>query len=366
MDEPSRLVVVPELRKNGTAKLFGQLKDVLDAKLRGGGKAAVFSHPAPDPDAIGSQMGVAWLLNKAYGVDVDMFIEGEISHPQNLTMEKLLGPKLIPVDGCDPAAYAVRILVDTIPSNVRRKDIAFDVVVDHHVDVPVVNGEGYLFVNLHTGSCCGTVYSALNHYGVRFEEDVDQDQQVATALMVGIYTDTCGMLGDRFTEFDHEAYGALFPYRNAEWLKEIARYKRPRYWVTTKAAAVAEAHTDGNVTVVGVGMLSPKHRDLIADVAEEMLTWEGTNLSIAFALVGGDALQGSVRSMCASVSAAKLCQRLGEERGGGGWGHPAMGGYRFSLGGFAVGQDDDEETRAETWKLLNRREVQRIIRSLKK
>jgi hypothetical protein len=57
---------------------------------------------------------------------------------------------------------------------------------------------------------------------------------------------------------------------------------------------------------------------------------------------------------------------LGEERGGQGWGHAAMGGYRYSLGGFALCQDDDDDTKNETWRLLNRRELRRVHRLIKK
>lgn len=358
---------VPE-KKNGTTKAFNQFKDIAGARLKsGGGRVAICTHPFPDPDAIGSQMGIGWLMKKVYNADVDMFISGEISHPQNLTMEKLLSPKLIPLEECKPDQYDLRILVDTIPSNSGAcPDMRYDIVIDHHLEVPVVNGDNYLFINLHTGSCCGTVYNLIRYHGYTFEEEVDYDQQVATAMMVGIYTDTCGMLGDRNTEYDREAFNGLFNFRNPEALKEIAKFKRPKQWITLKAAAANEAITEDGVSVVGLGMVSLKHRDIIADMADEMLLWDGVNLSIAFALVDGDTLQGSVRSMCASVSAAKLCKALGEERGGTGWGHAAMGGYRYSLAGFSLGKDEDDETKAEAWKLLNRRELVRVFKLLKK
>jgi nanoRNase/pAp phosphatase (c-di-AMP/oligoRNAs hydrolase) len=353
----------PPVRKNG--KLFGQFKELVNAKLNENSKVALFSHPSPDPDAIGSQMGLGWLLKKVYDVDVDMFITGEISHPQNLTMEKLLGPKLVPISEYHPDQYDLKVLVDTIPSN-AGPNLIFDVVIDHHLEMPQINNDGYLFINHQNGSCCGTIYALIKHYGVSFEEDVDYDQQVATAMMVGIYTDTCGMLGDRGTKEDRDAFNELFDFRDPEALKEIAKYKRPKSWISIKAAAANEAITEDGTAVVGLGIVSLKHRDLIADMADEMLRWEGVNMSIAFALVDGDTLQGSVRSMCASVSAAKFCRLLGEERGGHGWGHAAMGGYRYPLAGFALQRDEDEDTKAEAWKLLNRREMARITKLMKK
>ena len=258
--------IVP-VKKNGTSKVFGQFKEVVGAKLKeGGGRVGIFTHPSPDPDAIGSQMSLSWLLKKVYDVEVDTFIAGVISHPQNLTMEKLLSPKLIPIEDCNPGEYDLRILVDTLPSNSGRKDIDFDIVIDHHVELPIINGDNYLFINLHTGFCCGTIYSLIRHYGVGFEEDDEDDKRVATGLLVGIYTDTCGMLGDRTTEYDRESYNAIFDYRNPEALKEIAKFKRPRQWITLKAAAANEATTEDGVAVVGVGMVGIKHRDLCAEI----------------------------------------------------------------------------------------------------
>lgn len=364
MDEHTTLSVGTE-KKNGTNKAFTQFKEVIEGK-QNASRVAIFTHPSPDPDAIGSQMGLSWLLQKVYDFDVDMFIAGEISHPQNLTMEKLLGPKLIPVETYNSSFYDFTILVDTIPGNAGKPDINFDIVIDHHVEMPVINNDNVLFINLHTGSCCATIYGLIDFYGAYFEEDSETDQKVATAMMVGVYTDTCGLLGDRRTKMDGDAFNGLFDYRDPEALKEIAKFKRPKSWVRTKAAAATEAITENGAAVVGLGMVSLKQRDLIADMADDMVLWEGVNLSISFALVDGNTVQGSVRSMCAQVSAAKLCKLLGEERGGHGWGHAAMGGYRYPIGGFAVGDDEDERFKSEVWQVLNKRELNRVFKLLKK
>lgn len=355
------------IKKNGSSKIFEQFRELMESKLKNGSRVGIFTHPSPDPDAIGSQMGLGWLIKKVYDVDVDMFIAGQISHPQNLTMEKLLSPKLIPIEDCCPDMYDFRVLMDTIPANANYcKGMKFDAVIDHHVEVPVVNGDGYLLINLHTGSACGTVYGLIRYFGVGFEEDVDYDQQVATAMMVGIYTDTCGMLGDRTTEYDRDAYNGMFDFRDPEALKEIAKFKRPKHWIALKAAAANEAVTEDGVAVVGVGMVSMKHRDILADVCNDIMLWEGINLSVAFSLIDGNVLQGSVRSMCASVSAAKLCRLLGEERGGSGWGHTEAAGYNYTIAGFSLENDEDEAVKGEVWALLKRREVARIFKMIRK
>ncbi len=57
-------------------------------------KVAIFSHRCPDPDAIASMMGIAWLVERVFGATTQMFYGGEISHPQNVSMINLMSPSL--------------------------------------------------------------------------------------------------------------------------------------------------------------------------------------------------------------------------------------------------------------------------------
>ena len=60
-------------------------------------RVAIFTHPFPDPDAIGSMMGMKWMFSK-FGLPADLFYIGAISHPQNRSMVNLLDPELSLVD----------------------------------------------------------------------------------------------------------------------------------------------------------------------------------------------------------------------------------------------------------------------------
>ena len=47
---------------------------------KGLARVAIFTHPSPDPDAVGSQMALAWMLRKAYeNIEVDCFYDGCIT-----------------------------------------------------------------------------------------------------------------------------------------------------------------------------------------------------------------------------------------------------------------------------------------------
>ena len=66
--------------KRGRESILAKTRKFLGEKIKvaltekGVAKIAIFTHPSPDPDAIGSQMGLTWLLRKAYdGVELDCF-----------------------------------------------------------------------------------------------------------------------------------------------------------------------------------------------------------------------------------------------------------------------------------------------------
>lgn len=353
---------------NGCTKYFTQFREVIEQKLRPDvGKVAIFTHPFPDPDAMASMMGMKWLLEKVYGSEVDMFTSGEISHPQNINMSNLLGPKLVPVEQVSPGDYDLRVLVDVVPSNAGTggKPVEFDIVIDHHVEQ--TNGDfNGLFINLHTGSCAATIHHLMKFYGVEFEEDNDVDQTIATALSIGIATDTCYCQNEGTTEYDHDSSKELFPYRNPEAMQKILKFKKNKVWVQKMAEAAMRAVIKDSVAIVGLGLLTGKQRDLIAVMADEMLTWDGVDTAIVFAIVDGERLEGSVRTMNPAVSAAKLCHDLGQDRGGAGWGHSKKAAYKYNLGGMSICHNDDDEIQEKTWALVDMREVIRIERVFKK
>lgn len=333
-------------------------------------KIAIFTHPSPDPDAIGSQMGLDWLLKKAYeNVEIDCFFDGHISHPQNQRMCNLLDPDLKIYSSCFPDNYDLRICVDTVPvHSVCPENTNYDLVIDHHREIPNGGFKG-LFLNLKAGSCCSTIYQLIKQHKISFDKDNDQDSKVATALLVGIITDTEYQTSDDTTDLEHEAYQELFDYRNSVALKQITRYKQPREWVEARACVAQKAHDriqDG-VLIHGIGFITDSNRDLIAAVADEMLSWENVETAVAFAVVDGDRIEGSVRSNNAALAVPGLCKELGGQfENGGGGGKLGKGAYYYSLGSSAIDSEMDESTKDKLWEFVNDRELKRLRRIIKK
>jgi nanoRNase/pAp phosphatase (c-di-AMP/oligoRNAs hydrolase) len=262
----------------------------------------------------------------------------------------------------------MNILLDTIPINAGVGDnkVDFDIVIDHHKEIPNGGFKGH-YLNLKAGSCCGTVFPLMKGLSTRWlEHDNEHDKKIATALISGIVTDTEFMLSDDTTEYEFNAYQELFEYRNHNFLKEIVFFKRPKFWIDVKAKASTAAKVDSEgYAIVGMGILPDKDRDLIADMADEMIQWVGVETAIAFAVIGNGKVEGSVRSDNASLSVSEFCKKLGGAHGSGGGKH-GKGAYRYGLGNLELDPDETEGTRQKTWELISDKEYHRIQRMIKK
>jgi hypothetical protein len=324
------------------------------------GRAAILTHPYPDPDAIGSMMGMKWLL-ASLGISSDLFYSGTISHPQNRSMVNLLDPEFLTLESYNASSYGLRLAVDCIPENagVPQGEFRFDVVVDHHRDAPK-NFDG-LYINLRAGSACATVYELIEGMGLDFGEN---DFKVATGMMIGITSDTEFLMSDDCSEYEFKAWAKLFPFRDPLLLKQIVNFERPRLWTDSKAEAVSNAVVEDSVGVVGMGIIPAKHRDMIADMADEMVTWEDVNTAVVFALVDGSRMEGSVWSKASSVSVPALCQDLAGKYGKGG-GKLGKGAYRYELAGAAVDEDEDEDIKKQAWDLFMQKETRRVFRTIR-
>jgi nanoRNase/pAp phosphatase (c-di-AMP/oligoRNAs hydrolase) len=358
-------VALEEPPKRGRDTLLERVQKLLAEKCVG--KVAIFTHPFPDPDAIGSQMALAWLITKAYECEVDCYFDGHVSHPQNQRICNLLDPDLKVYSKYDPKEYALNILVDTVPIHASCPEgTSFDLVIDHHKEVPNGGFKG-LFLNLKAGSACATVYQIIKQHGLHFEEDNVHDSKVATALLVGIVTDTDYQTSDDTTDYEHEAYQALFGFRNSEALKKITKYKLPAEWVKARACVAMKAHDHikEGVLVHGLGFLNGNNRDLLAAIADEILSWENVETSVVFAVVDGDRIEGSVRSTNAAIAVPMLCKELGGQYGGGG-GKLGKGAYFYNLGSLSCEGDMDEATKTKMWEFIEDKERKRITKLVKK
>ena len=347
-----------------------KLRSFLQEKLKGVPKkklrAAIFTHSTPDPDAIGSQIGMKYLLSASYGIESDLFFDGKISHPQNRAAVQLLDPHLNEISTYKEDNYCLRVLVDTIPDNagVGPFNVPFDVIIDHHKDLPGLGFNG-VCIHHHTGSASSIVFNLLKGHEVEFDISNEEHSKIASAILVGVLTDTRHCTSVDTTKLDFEAQQYLFKYRDPDAISKIVYFNWPMSWVKYKGVAINNAIIDQGIAVVGLGSLSSEHKDVIAEIATDMLTWGNVQIAVVFALFDGNRIQGSVRTNDDTTEIHDVCQKLGGTHGKGG-GKSCAGGYIKNLGPFELEHEEDDKLKAKWWEVMNEREIAKIFKVLKK
>jgi hypothetical protein len=104
------------------------------------------------------------------------------------------------------------------------------------------------------------------------------------AAALGIYTDTSALLHGA-TPLDFRMFELLNRERaTRELLDELRDYRVSESWYGYRAAAFSRLETRGGVRIAPVGWVAEEERDVVAEVASELLRIEGTSIGIAVAV----------------------------------------------------------------------------------
>lgn len=262
------------------------------AKLIDGRGVNIFTQWTGDPDAFGSAIMLRAIMRKLGAAHVHI-LTGALGHPQNVQMAKVCDIDFFPPnEGRIPKG--LNCMVDASPplgarntaGVVPERDFFF--VADHHADPSEVEAQmkdagvrkiKHAFLGLPVGSTSAFM-AAL---GLAFDvwEDVGPRGRAAAAL--GIYTDTSALLHGA-TPLDFRMYEKLTrDDETRDLLDELRDYRVPGEWYPYKAVATQWMITQGAVRVAPIGRVQDEHRDVIAEIASDLLRVENTSLGIAVA-----------------------------------------------------------------------------------
>jgi hypothetical protein len=167
------------------------------------------------------------------------------------------------------------------------KDYFF--VADHHADpedvetncrAAGVRSVKHAFVGLPVGSTSAFMAALGSVFGV-FEK-LGPEGRAAAAL--GVYTDTSALLHGA-TALDFRMFEKLSrDDATTDILDELRDYRVPPEWFVYRAAAFQHMESRGGVRVAPVGYVREDHRDVIAEIANELLRIESTSIAIAVAV----------------------------------------------------------------------------------
>ena len=327
-------------------------------------KVAIVMHENPDPDCIASAIGLSKLL-KAWRPEVKCtyLYSGEISHSQNKTLVNVLNILMVNLSEIEDLAgsFDVFITVDVMPERALReyldKEIKILMAIDHH---QTETSLAKISDIRQVGATSTIIWDYFQKEGIELKEKDDQDSMIATALLIGIKTDTSDFVGENVKDLDFEAYKSLISKVNRRHHSSIINYPIPPYHFELRSQLDQEDNIrigDG-VFVGGVGYISSLKRDALPMMAEERARVEGIDTAFIFGIVG-DHIEVSVRSVGLAVDVNSLCQKIfGKQYAGGKQGAAAA---KVPLGFLGVDANMPEEVRDKMWEAVKALMIDKIF-----
>jgi len=270
---------------------FGGLRRAA-AQIRGRG-ANIFTQWVGDPDALGSAVMLRAILRQLGAKEVRI-LTGSLGHPQNRNLVLHAGIELQDPNG-ERLPRGLHCMVDASPplgvgSTGQIQPVSeFFFVADHHADPDDVEQAcrergvkrvKHAFVGLPVGSTSSFMAALGFAFGVW--EGLGPSGRAAVAL--GIYTDTSALLHGA-TPLDFRMFEKLTrDEATQDVLDDLRDYRVPAEWFAYRAAAFENEQAIGGVRIAPVGYVKDSHRDVIAEIANELLRIEGTSIGIAVAV----------------------------------------------------------------------------------
>jgi len=262
------------------------------AAIRGRG-ANIFTQWVGDPDALGSAVLLKAILTELGAKEVRI-LTGALGHPQNRNLVQRCGITLHDPNK-ERLPRGLHCMVDTSPplgtastGGVQPvKDFFF--VADHHADpddveeacrIRGVKRVKMAFVGLPVGSTSAFMAVIARVFDIL--DKLGPAGRAAAAL--GIYTDTNSLLHGA-TPLDFKMFEVLTQSEATEdLLDDLRDYRVPPEWYAYRAQGYRNQEVKGAVRIAPVGFVKESHRDVIAEIANELLRVEGTSIGIVIAV----------------------------------------------------------------------------------
>jgi len=296
----------------------------LDAALRhlaGRTSMLIYMHDNPDPDALAAGLGLRSLVEKEIGAVVTLAHGGIVGRAQNRAMVENLKIPITPVERVEPDEFDIIALVDSQPetgNNSLPLGYRVDVVVDHHPPRSASGRAPWCDIRPELGATSTMVFEYLR------ERHVAIDARLATAFFFALRTETRD-LGREATEAERRAYLELVPLVDHNLLYRMTHPKVPREHFAALDRALRSAEIHGDIVAVNLGALG--YPDLVAEIADLLLSYEGARFVLCMGQYDGNAYL-SLRTEASEARAGSVMRRIVGGDGAAG-GHGTMAGARL-------------------------------------
>jgi nanoRNase/pAp phosphatase (c-di-AMP/oligoRNAs hydrolase) len=305
------------------------------------GRVVIVSHVNPDPDSLGSMLGVKTLIEtRLPGKPVVLTLDGMIARSENRAMVELIGIPLVPVESVEMDSETAIVMLDTQPFTGRRHSEAAmpQVVIDHHETGGVLSG--VLFADIRTEM--GATSTMISGYLI--EQRVVVSPPVATALLYGIDSETTGYPREA-TALDDGALIWLFPRADKDLLAQIRNPKLPQSHFATFRTALANAFLYRDLVVSWCDEVTQP--DIVAEIADFFVRFDQVNWALAAGVFEGR-LKLSLRASQLGGQAGEILHDVVDGMGN-------AGGHDKRAGGAVLLADVRPETIQETLRTIRHR-----------
>jgi nanoRNase/pAp phosphatase (c-di-AMP/oligoRNAs hydrolase) len=302
--------------------------------LKGGEKdhVAIVCHDQPDPDCLASALAMQAIASH-FGLASTIYYGGEIGHTQNRVMVNVLNIVSQRFDLDDTDEDSKRQIEDRLQkSYIVLVDVAHfgrqpceavggfvkdrepDLVIDHHEPNPKLTCR---YIRRPYGSCSTILFKML------VEMQVPISKTLATALYVGISTDTANLQAEGVAPDDRDVFESLKSLIDPEAYEKILNYPRSVAIIDMRRRVYNTLQVFGNLAVANAGIISVNQRSLIAELCDELLQVESLETAVVMAIVdegvkGDKYLVASFRSQVLALNMNDFIGKtFGKKFGGG-------------------------------------------------
>jgi nanoRNase/pAp phosphatase (c-di-AMP/oligoRNAs hydrolase) len=273
------------------------------AGLRETGSVTLVSHVHPDPDSLGSMMGLAYLVETCLGKPTRLTRDGLISRAENKAMVELLDIDLLPIDKLSWHGNEALVMVDSQPNTGRHNldpTAPLYAVIDHHDTPGDLEGVPFVDVRRSLGATCSIVTSYL------VEQALDLPPHLATGLLYGIETELSGYPREAST-LDDQALLYLYPLADKDLLARIRNARLPQSHFECILQALQSSFIYDRLIISWVNELPQP--ELAAEVVDFLIRFEEIDWAVC-AGVYDDKLILSVRSAAEDARAGEMLKQV--------------------------------------------------------
>jgi nanoRNase/pAp phosphatase (c-di-AMP/oligoRNAs hydrolase) len=327
---------------NGTSRR----SDRFLAGLHWATRVIFVSHVQPDPDSLGSMLGLSHMVETRLGKPTCMTRDGLISRAENRAMVEQLNLELVPIEEVEWSVDQAVVMVDSQPNTGRHTfdtDLPLYAVLDHHETPGDLDGVSFIDIRQDAGATCSVVTRYL------MEQNITIPTRVATALMYGIETEVSGYPREA-GPLDDTSLQYLYPLADKDCIARIRNARLPHSHFECLLQALQSSFIYDRLIVSWVNQLPQPEQ--AAEVVDFMIRFEEVDWAVC-AGVYKDQLILSVRSALHNARAGEMLRQVVGKLGrAGGHDRRAGGSIRLTSTAASAIEDIQSELRRRFLKAL--------------